>query len=77
MSRILVDENLLSWEAYASGGKFGLPDDPKIIFNCLSDPAHRPRFAMHDGHNADAEQAVMSMPEEELREMLRTSRALD
>lgn len=77
MSRVFTDEGLMTWEAYASGGKFGLPDDPKVVFNCLSDPGRRARWVRIDGDEADAEEAVHAMPEAELRELLRGARELD
>ena len=45
MSRTFVDENLHTWEVFPSGGRFGLPERPKIVFLCLSDlsPASRGR----------------------------------
>ncbi len=77
MSRVFLDENLLSWEAYASGGKFGLPESPKIVFHCLSDPFRRARYVVHDGDNADAAGLVHTLPEDRLRELLRESQELD
>ncbi len=77
MSRVFLDHNLLSWEAYASGGKFGLPDRPKIVFHCLSEPFRRARYVAHGGDNAEAEAVVHSVPEDRLREMLRESQELD
>ena len=77
MSRVFVDDDLLTWEAYSSGGDFGLARDPKIVFHCLSDPQRRPRFVVHEGDEADAEEAVHRAEEEELKEMLRASRDLD
>ena len=76
MSRVFVDEDLLSWEAYASTGNHGLPERPKIVFNCLSDSQRRPRYVIHAGDNADAEAAVHGMPVEALRELLEQSREL-
>jgi hypothetical protein len=77
MSRTFIDENLLSWEVYASGGKFGLPDDPKVVFHCQSDPAQRARFVRYGEDNAQAEQAVQSLPDEQLRRMLKEAEQLD
>lgn len=77
MSRVFTDAGLLTWEAYASGGKYGLPDDPKIIFNCLSDPGRRARFVQLSGDEADAEEQVHALPEGELRQMLDGARELD
>lgn len=77
MSRIFTDDDLLTWEAYASGGAFGLPDRPKIVFNCVSKPGSRARFVQHAGDEADAEEAVHEAPEGRLREMLGATRELD
>lgn len=77
MSRVFVDDNLLTWEAYASGGKYGLAERPKIIFHCLSDPAIRARFIVHEGDEADAEEVVHEVPEARLKEMLRGARELE
>jgi len=77
MSRTFTDANLLTWEVYASGGKFGLPDRPKIVFNCLSDPGRRARYVVHRGDEADAEQSVHDAPDDKLRAMLADARELD
>jgi hypothetical protein len=77
MSRVFTDQNLLTWEVYASGGKWGLPDRPKIIFQCLSEPNQRARFVVHEGDEADAEEVVHQAPEERLRALLGSSRELD
>ncbi|MDQ3388355.1 MAG: hypothetical protein M3483_02500 [Gemmatimonadota bacterium] len=77
MSRVFVDDGLLSWEAYASGGRFGVSEDPKIIFHCLSDPARRARFIVHGGDGEEAEERVHSLPEEALKELLLESRELE
>jgi hypothetical protein len=77
MSRVFVDDNLLTWEAYASGGNFGLARDPRIIFHCVSDPQRRARYVVLDGAGeADAEEAVLEAPEERLKEMLGRSEEL-
>jgi hypothetical protein len=70
MARVFVDEDLLSWEAYASTGRYSLPERPRIVFNCLSDPNRPARYVVHSGDNADAEGAVLDMPLEALRELL-------
>lgn len=77
MSRVFIDEDLLSWEAYASGGKYGLPDDPKIVFHCLSDRSLRPRYMRFGEDNAVAEGAVHTLPDDQLREMLSQAQDLD
>lgn len=76
MSRVFTDADLMTWEAFASGGKWGLPDRPKIVFQCVSDP-HRPaRFVTHEGDNASAENAVYQVSEGDLLELFATSEAL-
>ncbi len=77
MSRVFTDRDLLTWETYLSGGRFGLPDRPKIIFNCLSEQDRRARYIVFGGDEADAEEAVGEMPDDRLRELLATSRELD
>lgn len=77
MSHTFTDENLMSWEAYASSGKFGLAIRPTIVFNCLSDPSVRPRYVVRHGDEADAEEMVIDFDEQQLREMLRESKPLD
>ncbi|HEV2735242.1 MAG TPA: hypothetical protein VGV85_10425 [Longimicrobiaceae bacterium] len=77
MSRVFVDDDLLPWEAYASRGRFGLPEHPKIVFHCLSDPAVRARFVIHSGDEADAEEVVHEVPEERLKAMLKDSQELE
>jgi hypothetical protein len=78
MSVTFTDENLVTWEAYASAGQFGLPFRPKVVFNCVSDPLRRPRYVEYSGGDeADAEQLVHQYDEETLRQMLRESQELE
>jgi hypothetical protein len=77
MSRTFTDENLLTWEAFASAGDFGLAMHPKVVFNCLSDPLVHPRFVVRHGNEADAEGDVHQMSDDQLRALLRESRDLD
>jgi hypothetical protein len=77
MSQIFTDPNLLTWEAFASGGRFGLAVRPKVVFHCLSDRSLRPRFVELSGDEADAEEIVNGSGVEGLREMLREARELD
>lgn len=76
MSRVFTDEGLLTWEVFSSSGPFGFPEQPKIVFQCLSEPNRRARFVVHDGDSADAAERVHGVPEDDLREMLRSSREL-
>jgi len=77
MSHTFTDENLLTWEAFASSGKFGFAVRPRIVFNCLSDPDRAPRYVERTGIEADAEEQVIDHDEKQLREMLRSSRELE
>lgn len=77
MSRLFTDDGLMTWEVYASGGDFGLPGRPKVIFQCLSQPDSRARYVIHEGDEADAEEAVHEASIERLRELLARSAELD
>jgi hypothetical protein len=77
MSHTFTDENLLTWEAFASSGTFGLATRPRIVFNCLSDPDTPPRYVERPGDEADAEEQVAELGEKQLRQMLRDSRPLE
>ena len=77
MSRVFTDDSLLTWEAYASGSRFGLARPARIIFQCLSDPDRRARYVQQDIDNASAERAVHELPEEELKELLKASIELE
>jgi hypothetical protein len=77
VSRVISDNDLLSWEVFSSGGNFGLPDRPKIIFHCLSDPDRRSRYIRHEGDSATAERSVQTLPDDALQQLLRESIDLD
>ena len=77
MSHTFTDENLLTWEAFASGGDYGLALRPRIVFNCLSDPTVRPRYVERPGDEADAEEEVIDYDEHQLRDLLRQSQPLE
>ncbi|HYH81011.1 MAG TPA: hypothetical protein VEX86_14515 [Longimicrobium sp.] len=76
MSHTFTDQDLLTWEAYASSGNFGLAIRPRIVFNCLSDTSLPQRFVEHPGNEADAEEQVHELSEEELRALLKESQPL-
>ena len=77
MSRTFTDKDLLTWEAYPSGGDFGLPTEAKIIFNCLSKPGSRARYLVHAGGQAQAEEIVYEASPDQLRALLEETRELD
>ncbi|CAA9327255.1 MAG: hypothetical protein AVDCRST_MAG89-1953 [uncultured Gemmatimonadetes bacterium] len=77
MSQTFTDENLLTWEAFASGGRFGLSIRPKVIFHCVSDRSMRARFVELQGDEADAEDMIHDSSVDQLRQMLAQSKELD
>jgi hypothetical protein len=77
MSQTFTDENLLTWEVFATGGRYGLAVRPKLVFHCLSDRSLRPRFVQLRGDEAGAEEVAHAPGVERLRELLREARELD
>ncbi|MDQ3556977.1 MAG: hypothetical protein M3409_09420 [Gemmatimonadota bacterium] len=77
MARTFVDADLREWEAYPSGGLYGLPDDAKLVFHCLSDPDERPRFVRRRGEdNAEVAAEVEQLGDDELRALFAESEPL-
>jgi hypothetical protein len=77
MSRVFTDGEFRSWETYASGGNYGLPELPRVVFHCLSEQDRRARYVRFEGNQASAEEAVADMPDDRLRELLAQSKELD
>jgi hypothetical protein len=77
MSQTFTDENLMTWEAFASGGRFGLSIRPRVVFHCMSDPSLAPRFVEVQGDEADAEELIHDSQVDRLRQMLAQSKLLD
>ena len=77
MSRTFNDQCLHTWEAFATGGRFGMAVRAKIVFQCVTDTTVRPRFIVSRGDEADAEGTVHDYTDEQLREMLARSVELD
>jgi hypothetical protein len=76
MSVTFTDEDLQSWEAYATGGDYGLANNPKVVFNCVSDPTRRARFVEVMGDEADAENLVHDGGIDQLKRMLKEAQEL-
>jgi hypothetical protein len=72
--RRIVDENFREWEAYASAGRFGLPDRAYILFHCLTDRSLTPRYVEDDGDKAIAERRVATASDRELLDLLHRAR---
>lgn len=77
MSRTFTDADLQTWEAFASGGRFGLSIRPRVIFHCVSDQSRAPRVVEIQGDEADAEEMIHDTEEARLRQLLANSRELD
>jgi hypothetical protein len=76
MSRLFIDDELISWEAYASTGRFSLPDDGRLVFLCVTQPNRRPRTILIPGDAVAAGAAIDSVSDQRLRELLARSREL-
>lgn len=78
MRRTFLDEDLLEWEAYVTGGQPSTPLAARIFFVCLSDPFERPRWVRHEsGDVAAAERELGELSDGELEAMLAEARPLD
>ena len=74
MARTFMDQNLLEWEAYVSGGQPDSPQAARIFFLCMdarNDPARYVERASRDV--AEAERALSEMSDDELRDLLTTA----
>lgn len=76
MSRVFSDHDLLTWEAYPTGGAYGLPRQAKIVLHCLSERTRRSRFVVHNGDDADAAGLLQDASTDELLDLLGRSRPL-
>lgn len=70
MSRTILDDDLRSWEVYATTGPYGFSDPARLVFRCLSDPGERARAVELGADKSEAEGEVLARSDEELREML-------
>lgn len=77
MSRVFQDENLLKWEAYASGGAHGYSDHARIVFHCLSDRSRRARVVQLEGDQSEAERRVAEAGDADLSALLAEAVELD
>ena len=67
LSRTFLDEEMVKWEAYVSGGQPNTPAAARIYFVCLEDPYVRPRWVPHDSRNvAEATRALAAMADADL-----------
>lgn len=78
MRRTFLDEDLLEWEAYVTGGQPDTPLAARIFFVCLTDPYARPRWVRHEsGDVATAERELDELGDEDLLVMLAEARPLE
>jgi len=78
LSRQFMDEGLIRWEAYVSGGQPQTPAAARIYFVCLEDPFARPRWVEHaSGSVADATRALAGMSDSDLVGLLADATPLD
>lgn len=69
MSQTFTDGNLLTWEAFATGGRYGLSVRPRVVFHCLSDRSLRPRVVVLPGAGVGAQELVEDADPTRLREL--------
>lgn len=74
MSREFMDDEMMRWEAYVSGGQPGMAKAARIYFLNLDSPLSRARFVPHDSRSvATAERELRAMSDDDLRELLSAS----
>lgn len=76
MTRTIQDQDLQLWEAYANSGDFGSAQRARIVFQCLTDPGRRARVLPRDAARSVVEQAVVTLPEAELVQLLNAAEEL-
>lgn len=77
LNRKFMDESLIEWEAYVSGGQPDTPATARIYFVCLNDPYVRPRWVAHESRDvAEAHRALAGFSDAQLISMLEEATAL-
>lgn len=76
MARSILDDELRSWEVFASTGPYGYSPRSRVVFYCTTDPAERPRAYTLAGDTSDAEALVAGAPTAELATLLRRAEPL-
>lgn len=76
MAKTFLDNDLLLWEVYPSTGAFGFPENPKIVFNCLTNRAKRARVVEAPGDEADAAATLQHASTKELLAMFEGSKEM-
>jgi hypothetical protein len=76
VSRRVTDDELRTWEVYATAGAFGLPEHARIVFHCLSDPDLRALWSEREGDRQEVEAWLESASEDELAEAMAAAEEL-
>ena len=67
LSRTFLDEGMIQWEAYVSGGQPKTSRAARIYFVCLEDPFEPPRWVAHESRSAaEATRTLATMSDEDL-----------
>lgn len=70
LSRTFLDEEMVRWEAYVSGGQPNTPRAARIYFVSLEDPFESPRWVAHESRSvAEATRALATMSDADLVEL--------
>ncbi len=70
LSRTFLDEGMVRWEAYVSGGQPNTARAARIYFVCLEDPFEPPRWVPHESRSvAEATRALAGMSDAELLDL--------
>ena len=78
LSRQFMDDGMIQWEAYVSGGQPNTEAAARIYFVCLEDAFERPRWVTHASHSvAAATRALSEMTNTNLVELLNQAQPLD
>ena len=71
LSRAFLDEGMIRWEAYVSGGQPNTAQAARIYFVCLEDPFAPPRWVPHESRSvAEATRALGAMSDGDLAGLL-------
>lgn len=74
MAREFMDDDMMRWEAYVSGGQPESAKAARVYFLSLDSPLARARYVKHESRSvATAERELRAMSDDDLRELLATS----
>jgi hypothetical protein len=76
VSRHLIDEELRTWEVYATAGSFGRAERARIVFHCLTDEGLRALWTEREGDRQEAEAWLEEASGEDLAESMAAAEEL-